>query len=569
MLDSMRGVVTRVHEDALVAPALAESGPLVGAPAAWNVGFDGTGSAIAVLDTGVDKQHPFLAGKIVDEACFSSAVPNTSLSTCPNGLEEQIGPGSGVPCTFAGCHHGTHVAGISAGNGAEAVQPFSGIARGAQIVAIQVFSLLTTAQACDGAPPCLRAFTSDLIAGLERVYILRASHKFGAVNMSLASGQFSTNCDGDPIKPMIDTLRSVQIATVTAAGQEGLTNALAYPGCVSTAISVGSTTKSDTISSFSNVAAFLSLFAPGSSITSSVPGGDFARLSGTSMASAHVAGAFAILKQAVPGASVSQMLQALQVTGRPITDVTGITKARIQVDAALNFFGLPALSVFVSGLYQDVLGRQPDPAGLSAWAGFLLANCTTGGFSATGVAFYDSMEFRTLRPLTLNGLVTSLYRAFLDRDPEPGGLLWWGQHFRDQRVAVATGFIRSAEFRSLRFDRTDRAAVTAVVTRFYEEILGRAPEPGGLTSWVNYIAISGDLEGTAVAFITSSEFEGRPLTFRDYVAILYRAFLARNPDAGGLDSWDGVLRQGLIHIIQAGFVPSAEFQSKVPQLCGR
>ena len=572
MLDSMRGVVTRVHEDVLVAPALAQSGPLVGAPAAWNVGFDGTGTAIAVLDTGVDKQHLFLAGKVVDEACFSTAVPGMSLSTCPNGLDEQIGPGSGVPCTFDGCHHGTHVAGISAGNGAEAGQPFSGIARGARIVTIQVYSRFTTAQDCDGSPPCVRAFTSDLIAGLERVYSLRASHNVGAVNMSLASGRFSTNCDAEPIKSMIDTLRSVNIATVIASGHEGLTNTLAYPACVSTAISVGSTTESDTISSFSNVAPFLSLFAPGSSITSSVPGGGFTTLNGTSMATPHVAGAFAILKQAVPGASVSQMLQALQVTGRPVTDVTGITKPRIQVDAALNFFGpsaLTALSVFVSGLYQDVLGRQPEPAGRSAWASFLLANCNMGGFNAIGVAFYDSLEFRNVRALTLNGVVTSLYRAFLDRDPEPGGLAWWVQHFRDERVAVATGFIRSAEFRSRRPDRTDRAAVTAVVTRFYREILGRAPDPGGLTGWVNYIATSGDLEGTAVAFITSSEFEGRPLTSRDYVTILYRAFLARNPDAGGLDSWDGVLRQDLIDIIQAGFVPSGEFQSKVPQLCAR
>jgi len=56
------------------------------------------------------------------------------------------------------------------------------------------------------------------------------------------------------------------------------------------------------------------------------------------MAAPHVAGAFAILKQRVPGATVSQMLQALQLTGKPITDVTGITKPRIQVDAALNLF---------------------------------------------------------------------------------------------------------------------------------------------------------------------------------------------------------------------------------------
>ena len=143
----------------------------MGAPAAWNVGFDGTGTAIAVLDTGVDKQHLFLAGKVVDEACFSTAVPGMSLSTCPNGLDEQLGPGAAAPCAMADCRHGTHVAGIAAGSGGAS----SGVGRGARIMGVQVFSRILSPLNCGGAAPCAGAYTSDIIAGLERVYAVAAS----------------------------------------------------------------------------------------------------------------------------------------------------------------------------------------------------------------------------------------------------------------------------------------------------------------------------------------------------------------------------------------------------------
>ena len=568
MLEAMRGLVVVVHEDALSAPMLAQSGPLVGAPAAWSRGFDGAGTTIAILDTGVDKNHGFLAGKIVEEACFSStSAASGSVTTCPNGQSTQFGSGSGVPCSIAPCNHGTHVAGIAAGNGAQAGVAFSGVARGATIMAVQVFSRFTTSQGCGGPPPCIRAFNSDLVAGLERVYNLRGSRNFASVNMSLGGDQFFANCDGDPLKPIIDNLRSVDIATTISSGNEGFVNAIESPACISTAVSVGNTTKSDAVSPTSNVAPFLSLFAPGSSINSSVPGGGFALMSGTSMAAPHVAGAFAILKQAVPAATVSQKLAALQATGRPIAGAAGTVRPRIQIDAALDFLSLDAVSAFVSGFYQDVLGRNPEPEGLTAWRSFLLANCNAGGFNAIGNAFFDSVEFRS-RPLTLDGLVTALYRAFLDRDPEPVGRAGWVQHFRNERVFLASqGFILSAEFRNLLPNRSDRAAVTTVVNRFYSVILGRPAEPAGLDAWVNYVVSTGDLEGAAVAFITSPEFENRPLTFRGYITILYRAFLGRNPETAGLDAWEQALRDHLIATLEDAFVPSGEFQGKVPQLC--
>jgi hypothetical protein len=297
----------------------------------WAAGYTGSGQVVAVLDTGVDKAHPFLSGKVVEEACYSGN------ANCPNGLTTQTGVDSGVHCTYAvsGCRHGTHVAGIAAGQGST----FSGVAKGANLMAVQVFSRFTGAN-CVGAgeDPCALAYFSDTIAGLERVYALRSTHNFSSVNMSLGGGRFFSNCDTDAHKPIIDNLRSVGIVTVIASGNNGFTDSMGSPGCISSAVSVGSPTKSDTLSSFSNSASFLHLLAPGSSINSSVPGGGFAVFDGTSMATPHVAGAWALLKQKTPTASVSSLLSSLQSTGTPVTDTRvagGFTKPRINIaDAA-------------------------------------------------------------------------------------------------------------------------------------------------------------------------------------------------------------------------------------------
>jgi subtilisin family serine protease len=340
--------VRRVVGDEMYEPLLAQSVPLIGGNQAWAQGFDGTGTVVAILDTGVDKTHPFLANKVVSEACYSTNSINQTASLCPNGQAEQTGPGTGVNCAIGGvsdlCWHGTHMAGIAAGNGAGAGVAFSGVAKGAQIISVQVFSRGISPSVCGGPPPCLTTFISDIMRGLERVFLLRDQYPIAAVNVSVGGGLNGAPCDENPTYPVITNLRSGGIATVAAAGNNGWTTLMSAPACVSTAVSVSSTTKGDVVSSFSNVASFLSLFAPGEPITSSYPGAQYHTDSGSSMATPHVTGAFAILKQAAPSASVSTLLSALQQTGVLITDTRdggSVTKPRIRIAEALALVGGP------------------------------------------------------------------------------------------------------------------------------------------------------------------------------------------------------------------------------------
>jgi subtilisin len=336
-IERATGDVVRVFEDELHRPDLAESVPLVQGDQVWAAGYDGTGMMVAIIDTGVDSTHPFLAGKVVEEACYSTS-GLTSKSVCPNGQAQQFGSGAATPCTLTDCFHGTHVAGIATGNGATGGVPFSGVAKNAHLMAVQVFSEIDSILSCGGAAPCLGAYTSDIVSGLERVYAVAPQYHIASANLSLGGALSSTPCDNQPYKPVIDNLRSIGIATVIAAGNNSSTNSLSVPGCVSTAVSVGSTDKTDVISYFSNMATFMSLLAPGGSINSSVTGGGYHVYSGTSMATPHVSGAFALLKQAVPGASVSTILNALQQTGLPITDTRSggsVTAPRIRIYQAL------------------------------------------------------------------------------------------------------------------------------------------------------------------------------------------------------------------------------------------
>jgi len=336
-LEAADSPAVRVIADRMLSPNLAESVPRIEGDLAHASGINGAGTVVAVLDSGVDAGHPFLAGRIVEEACFSSNGKG-NRGDCPNGRATQTGTGSAMPCSFApdSCAHGTHVAGIAAGAGSE----FSGVAPGAALLPIQVFHASTTECLFPfEAIPCARAATSDVAAALDYVYEAAGRHNIAAVNLSLGGETFASACDADSplFAAAIDNLKTLGIATVAASGNDGVTDGIAEPACVAAAVSVGATDDFDEVAWFSNSSADLDLLAPGTSITSSVPGGGFETREGTSMATPHVTGVWALYRQAFPNAGVDEALTQLTTTGLSIVDWrTGETKPRVRIGPALG-----------------------------------------------------------------------------------------------------------------------------------------------------------------------------------------------------------------------------------------
>ena len=349
------GIVS-VTPDIASPPALDASLPVINADDVHALGWDGSGWTVAILDTGIDQDHPFLTGRIVSQACYSTEDPgNNIFSLCPGSATSSTAANAAdidtALCNNTGnlCDHGTHVAGIAAGDGTGvAGAPAAGVAPGANIIAIQVFTRFNNASDCSpSAAPCVLSYASDQIAGLDRVYDLRNTWDIASANMSLGGGQYFNNCDagdGASRKVAIDKLLGADIATVISAGNNGFTASVGVPACISTAVTIGATDNSDNIAGFSNRGVLLDLFAPGVGIISSGSNGGFESKGGTSMAAPHVTGAWAVLRSALPGSSVNDILTRLQTTGVPINYVSGganVTTPRIDLLAALQTTAAP------------------------------------------------------------------------------------------------------------------------------------------------------------------------------------------------------------------------------------
>lgn len=312
---------------------------IVGARKAWSKGYTGAGWYVAILDSGVLTSHELFDGKQIVEACFSRD------ADCPNGRDTMYGPGAAKPFdkAYDGYDHGTHVAGIAAGNSASVL----GVAKDADIIAVQIFSIFPASD-CDSDRPCVMSYNSDQLAALNYVLSLRGTYPIAAVNMSIGGQQYSsqTSCDSEGYNPFlknaIDQLRHAGIATVSVSGNDSSCNSIEAPGCISSAIAVGAVNDYDQEAPFNDWQySMLDLLAPGVNIVSAVPDSQTLceYLNGTSMAAPQVTGAWAILKQKNPSASVSDILYALESTGVPVHSLcSGINdyKPRINVDSALS-----------------------------------------------------------------------------------------------------------------------------------------------------------------------------------------------------------------------------------------
>jgi len=296
---------------------LQEAIPSIGANNSYELGFTGKGTYVAVIDTGVEADHPFLAGKVALEACFSSE--------CPNGQTEMYGPGSATSVHW----HGTHVAGIIAGEN----QDFHGIAPDTKIIAINIFDK-------SGG-----AFDENIAKALAYVGSLAGDYNIAAVNMSLGGNHIYTEpCDTylPAVTAEIHQLRMKNIVTVIAAGNN-FSNGMSSPACISEAVSVAATYKArNQVTNFSNVSVFTTLSAPGYAITSSKLSGSYGVASGTSMAAPFVAGAFAVYRSKYGVQSVEDVVAAFQSTAEQGVDESyGTITKRLNLR---SLFELPTLS---------------------------------------------------------------------------------------------------------------------------------------------------------------------------------------------------------------------------------
>lgn len=374
-----------VHEDMRHRPTLDKSVPLIGANTLQEAGLTGSGYAVAVVDTGVDKNHPFLKGSVVSEACYSSNdKASKSTSVCPKKVAGSTATGSAMPyagvCPSGSCDHGTHVAGIVVGRSNVAGSPGPGVAPEADIIAIQVFSRIDSVAACQTSgdrSPCVTTWDSDLKKALDRVIELSATMKIAAVNMSLGGGKHTSNCDSDPLKEDVDILRAAGIATVAAAGNTGYCGAIENPACISSVVSVGATDSTDNVKDFSCSATFMTLLAPGAEINSALPNKRYKSENGTSMATPHVAGVFALLKQGKPTATVDELVAALTSTGPNVTDqkCTSVTKRRVDVNEAYKAVSTSKfLNVAKTGAGTGTVTSDPSGINCGARCGGLFAD---------------------------------------------------------------------------------------------------------------------------------------------------------------------------------------------------
>lgn len=304
---ALSGGVATVWLDGLRTPTLDVSVPQIGAPDAWRAGFDGAGTTVAVLDTGIDASHPDLAGQVARASNFTEGEEDS---------KDRVG-------------HGTHVASTIAGTGKASNGKYTGVAPKAKLL--------------DGKV-CVDAGCAEswILAGMQWA----AEQGADVVNMSLGGGDTPSV---DPLEKAVDTL-TAQHGTlfVIAAGNSGEDSTISSPASADAALAVGAVDKSEALADFSSRGPRVDgglkpdITGPGVDIVAAnsadgylgEAGQPYTTLSGTSMATPHVAGAAAILAQRHPNATPAELKALLMASAKPNPELGAFAQGAGRVDVA-------------------------------------------------------------------------------------------------------------------------------------------------------------------------------------------------------------------------------------------
>ncbi|MFF1836973.1 S8 family serine peptidase [Streptomyces sp. NPDC058231] len=317
--------IAKVWLDGKVQADLADTTAQIGAPQVWSGGDTGQGVDVAVLDTGVDTRHPDLVGQV---SASTSFVPDQDV-------EDRNG-------------HGTHVASTIAGTGAASDGKEKGVAPGARLHIGKVLDNEGSGQ------------ESWVLAGME--WAARDQHA-KVISMSLGAGP----TDGsDPLSQAVDKLSAETGALFTIAAGNSGKYTVSTPSVADAALSVGAVDASDQLADFSGTGprqgdAGLKpeLTAPGVDVLAArsqyAAEGDgyYQTMSGTSMATPHVAGSVALLAQAHPDWTGQQLKDGLVSTTKMTPQYTPYEGGSGRLDAAAAVKGTVFASGSVFGGYRD------------------------------------------------------------------------------------------------------------------------------------------------------------------------------------------------------------------------
>lgn len=360
----------------------------IDAPEAWEITTGSHDVVVGVIDTGIDLTHPDLAANIWRNP---AEIPGNGIDDDHNGFIDDVHgwdfyDNDNDPTDGHG--HGTHVAGTigAVGNNARGI---SGVSQQVGLLPLKFLGDHGFGS------------TSGAIAAINYATMLRTE---AGVNIVATNNSYS-GCTNSAL--LIDAIArggEAGISFVAAAGNAGGDNDLVprFPSCceLPAVISVAATDHNDTLASFSNYGGVsVDLAAPGVMITSTLPGGRYAAMCGTSMAAPHVSGTVALLHAARPGLTLAEVREAILTTVDPLPGLSGRVASGGRLNAAAAVAAVVPPPAEVGLPYTETFARGDELFTSGPWETLCGEFCIAGG-EAVPRGYNPSM-------MTLRGIIAA------------------------------------------------------------------------------------------------------------------------------------------------------------------